>query len=260
MNSGRIIGLVSGKGGVGKTSLTVNLGVALSELGNEVTLIDTDFSASNIGVHLGRYDHPVKIQDVLDRGSSPKNAIFRHPTGLKAMVSSNEIHQIQPNLNGLSEAVSHAKKESDYVLIDCPPGLNETVEKSMSVSDELLIVTLPTQSSGINAAQIVEKAKKMRKPILGTIVNMVEETPDRELVDREIEMMTESHVMKKIPHDRAVKQSVFDNQPVVKQRPLSEASIEIKELAASLDGQQFERPSFPKIKRGVRKLKETIQN
>ncbi|MFB6193111.1 MAG: P-loop NTPase, partial [Candidatus Nanohaloarchaea archaeon] len=64
MSDGRIIGLISGKGGVGKTSLTVNLGVSLSDFGNEVTIVDADFAASNLGVYLGRYDHPVKIQQV----------------------------------------------------------------------------------------------------------------------------------------------------------------------------------------------------
>ncbi len=53
----RIVGFVSGKGGVGKTTLT--------ELGNDVTVIDTDFSASNLATYLGHYDHPVNIQDVL---------------------------------------------------------------------------------------------------------------------------------------------------------------------------------------------------
>ena len=65
MGRGRVIGLISGKGGVGKTSLGVNLGVSLSDFGVDVTLVDADFSASNLGVYLGRYEHPVKIQDVL---------------------------------------------------------------------------------------------------------------------------------------------------------------------------------------------------
>jgi len=91
MADGRIIGVVSGKGGVGKTTLCVNLALGLNELGKEVTVVDTDFDASNLGVHLGQYEHPIKMHDVLHQQADPEDAIFRHSSGMKAMVASNEI-------------------------------------------------------------------------------------------------------------------------------------------------------------------------
>lgn len=259
MDRGRVIGLISGKGGVGKTSLTVNLGISLKELGNEVTIVDTDFSASNIGVHLGRYDHPVKIQDVLDGEGDPESAVFRHHTGVKAVVSSNEIHQVSPDLTELESVIDQLSKGSDYVLVDSPPGLDETVERVIGSCDEIMIVTTPTQSSGTNAAQVVEKAKEMHKPILGTIINMSEDDPGRELVQREVEMMTESHTLGKVPHDPYMKSSIFENKPLVQYEPLSEAAIEIERLAHQLDGRKFEEPSFPKLKRGFRSLKKSLE-
>lgn len=260
MSEGRVIGLVSGKGGVGKTSLTVNIGIAMNQMGKKVTLVDTDFSASNLGVYLGRYDHPVKIQDVLSGNSRPENAFFRHPSGIEATVASTEIDQVEPDLEHLDKVIEEARKNSDYVLVDCPPGLDSKVERIMECCDEIMIVTLPTQSSGINAAQIVEKAKELRKPILGTIVNKSEDDPESELVDREIEMMTESHIITSIPHDQAVKESLFDNQPFIHRDPLSPAAIETKQLASSLAGEEFEKPAFPKLKRGINKLKDTLKN
>lgn len=253
-----MIGLVSGKGGVGKTTLTVNLGIALNELGNEVTVVDTDFSASNIGVHLGRYDHPVKIQDVLDGNARPDSALFRHHTGINAIVSSNELHHVSPDLSQLEQVINHAAERSDVVLVDSPPGLNQTVEKVIGSCGEIIVVTMPTQSAGTNAAQVVEKAKQMRKPILGTIINMAEDDPEKELVEREVEMMTESHILGKVPHDSYIKKSLFENQPLVLDEPLSEASIEIKRLAHRLSGQEFEEPKFAKFKRGINKLKDSI--
>ena len=128
MGDGRIIGLISGKGGVGKTTLTVNIGIALQQMGKKVTIVDADFSASNLGVYLGRYDHPVKIQDVLRGDADTQSAIFRHPTGIKALTSSNEINEVEPDTTSLPEILVEASKDSDYVLVDCPPGLNDTVE------------------------------------------------------------------------------------------------------------------------------------
>lgn len=260
MSDGRVIGLVSGKGGVGKTSLTVNIGIAMNQMGKDITLVDTDFSASNLGVYLGRYDHPVKIQDVLSGDSRPENAFFRHPTGIRATVASTEIHQVEPELDRLDSVISEARRNSDFVLVDLPPGLDSTVQEILECCDEILIITLPTQSSGINAAQIVEKAKQLRKPILGTIVNMSEDDPESELVDREIEMMTESHIITSIPHDQAVKASLFDNKAYINRDPFSPASLETKQLASSLAGEEYEKPSFPKLKRGLNKLKETLNN
>ncbi len=259
MDRGRVIGLISGKGGVGKTSLGVNLGIGLSEFGQEVTVVDADFSASNLGVHLGKYEHPVKVQHVLDGNSDPENAIFRHPSGIKAAVSSNEIHHVEPEAGNLAHLLNEAAKNSDYVIVDCPPGLNSTVEKVMESCDELIIITMPTQTSGINAAQIIEKAKQMRQPILGTVINMSEGEPDRELIQREVEMMTESDTIAEIPYDDKVKESLFQNTPLLKHEPLSEASLEIKKLAAALEGVQYEEPRFAGLKRKLNNLTDTLK-
>ncbi|MFB6241386.1 MAG: P-loop NTPase [Candidatus Nanosalina sp.] len=258
MSRGRIIGLLSGKGGVGKTSIGVNLSIALAEMDKEVTLVDTDFAASNLGVHLGKYDHPVKMQQVLRGDADPDSAIFQHPTGIKAAVSSNEIDQVEPGTANLRQTLVEASKDSDYVLVDCPPGLDTTVEAIMASVDELMIVTIPTQSAGINAAQIIEKAKQLKKPVLGTVVNMVEGDPEKELIEREIEMMTESHIIEQIPHEPLMKESLFNNTPLLLYEPFSEASLKIKEIAASIDGESYERPKFAKFKKKMNDIKRTF--
>jgi len=258
MSDARIIGLISGKGGVGKTTLTVNLGIALKQMGKEVTLIDADFSASNLGVYLGRYDHPVKIQKVLHEEATIEQAIFRHPTGVKAVTSSNEITQVEPDTSKLRDILEEAGEDSDYVLVDCPPGLNRTVENIIEACDELMIVTMPTQTSSLNAAQIIEKCKQMHKPILGTVLNMMEDNPEKELVEREVEMMTESHILGQIPYDEEMKEALFENTPLVLYNEHSEATHEIKHLAASLEGIKYEPPKLSKLKRGLRKIKKNI--
>ncbi|MFB6100204.1 MAG: AAA family ATPase [Candidatus Nanohalobium sp.] len=258
MAKGRIIGLISGKGGVGKTTMTVNLGIALRQLGKEVTIVDADFSASNLGVYLGRYDHPVKIQDVLHDEADVNSAVFRHPTGVNALTSSNEINQVEPDTSKLREILDDVAEDADYVLVDCPPGLDTTVENIIQACDELMIITMPTQTAGINAAQIIEKCKDLQKPILGTLVNKVEEDPEKELVEREVEMMTESHILAQIPYDEMMKESLFENKPLVQYEPLSEAAIEIQKLAHDLEGKKYEPPKFAGLKRNFRKIKKNI--
>jgi len=258
MSNGRVIGLISGKGGVGKTTLSVNLGVALQQMDKEVTVVDADFSASNLGVYLGRYDHPVKIQDVLEDGAEVDAATFRHQSGLTAITSGNEIDQVEPDTSALRDILFEASKDSDYVLVDCPPGLNSNVEEIIKACDELLIVTMPTQTAGINAAQIIERCKELKKPVLGTVLNKVEGRPDKELVEREIEMMTECHVLSEIPYDPEFKESLFENMPLILFNEYNEAVLDIKELAADLEGYRYEPPRFVSIKRKLRWLKKSI--
>ena len=258
MADGRIIGLISGKGGVGKTTLTVNLGISLQQMGKEVTIVDADFSASNLGVYLGRYDHPVKIQDVLNGDAEVESAIFRHPTGVKAITSSNEIDKVEPDTSNLQDVLYTASKNSDYVLVDCPPGLDTTVESIIEACEELAIVTMPTQTAGTNAAQIIEKCKDLQQPVLGTILNKVEDDPEKELVGREVEMMTESHILAKIPYDPEMKEALFESTPLILHNEISEAAIEIRRMASQLEGQRFEEPRFAKVKRKFRNLKKNI--
>lgn len=258
MGDGRVIGLVSGKGGVGKTTLTVNLSIALQQMGREVTVIDTDFSASNLGVYLGRYDHPVKIQDVLNEEADAESAMFRHPTGVKAITSSNEIDKVEPDVSNLEELLDKASEDSDYVLVDCPPGLDETVDSIIDACGELAIVTMPTQTAGTNAAQIIEKCKELQQPVLGTVLNKVEDDPEKELVGREVEMMTESHILAKIPYDHEMKEALFETTPLILYNEISEAAIEIRRMAHQLEGQKFEEPKFAKFKRKFRTLKKNI--
>lgn len=118
---------------------------------------------------------------------------------------------------------------------------------------------MPTQTAGINAAQIIEKAEQKRQSILGTIIKKVSNNPEKELVEREVEMMTESDTLAKIPYDEKIKESLFKNTPLLVYDPLAKSSLEISGLAADMEGQMYEKPKFAKLKRKLRNLKEAIQ-
>lgn len=258
MSETRIIGFVSGKGGVGKTTVCLNTAIALQDLGATATVVDTDFSASNLSTYLGNYDHPVTIQDVLDGDDELQDAIFRHKSGIRFISSSNEIDKVEPDLSGLRELFEEAGQEQDYVLIDCPPGISATVKTIMDACDEIFVVTEPTQTAGVNAAQVVEQALDLKKPVLGTVINKVDDDPDKELIEREIEIMTNSHVINKIPYDDTVKESQFHHTPVIEYAPNSEAAVGITKLAHHIEGKQFKEDRFSRVKRMVERIKEKV--
>ena len=79
----KTIGIVSGKGGVGKTTFVTNVGLSLIELEKDVVVVDADLSTSNLGLQLGFYQFPIGLQDVLEGNVPITNAIYTHPSGLK---------------------------------------------------------------------------------------------------------------------------------------------------------------------------------
>lgn len=93
-------------------------------------------------MHLGRYDHPEK-SDVMHQEADASSAIFRHPTGVIAIASSNEIHKVEPDTSLLRNVLEKTAEDSDYVLFDCTPGIDSTVENIMEACNELLIITCP---------------------------------------------------------------------------------------------------------------------
>ena len=79
----RIIGVVSGKGGVGKTTMVANVGTALAKMGKDVIVLDANLTTPSLGMHLGLPLYPVTIHDVLKGRASIKDAIYVHDSGLK---------------------------------------------------------------------------------------------------------------------------------------------------------------------------------
>src|SRR3989344_74108 len=83
----KIYGIISAKGGVGKTTSAINLAAALNKLGEDVMIVDANFSTPNVGLHLGAPVVPVTLNHVLDGKANARNAVYEH-NGLKVLLSS----------------------------------------------------------------------------------------------------------------------------------------------------------------------------
>ena len=84
----RVIGILSGKGGVGKTTLTGNLAVELAKLGKEVYAIDCNISTSHLGMYFGFYDYDITLNDVLRGSHEIEDSIYEHKSGVKIVPGS----------------------------------------------------------------------------------------------------------------------------------------------------------------------------
>jgi len=235
----KTIGIMSLKGGVGKTSIVAGLGSALAELGKKVLLIDANFSAPNLGIHFNLIEPEVAIQHVLGRKSNISDAIY-NVGGLDIMPA-----EIFSKLNfspmRLRERINPLKRKYDIILIDSSPTMSEESVATFLAADEIFFVTTPDHSTLSNTLKFIKEANERGTPIDGLILNQVHDK-SFEIPLSDIESATNYPVLAVLPFDIDVKEAQSKFIPSTKHKPNSKGSKELKKLAATIVGQKV--PGF----------------
>lgn len=239
---GKVIGIISIKGGVGKTSCTANLGAALAgEFNQKVLVVDANFTAPNLAFHLGLADPDVTLHDVLSNKVQPHKAIFAYEKNLHILPGSLLRYRVNPFK--LREKIYKLRSDYDIILLDSSPNLNDELLATMLAADELLVITspdFPTLSCTMHAIKI---AKEKKTPIVGLILNRVHNR-SFELSLEEIEKTTGVPVIGFIPEDINVLESLAATSPATLYSPSSPSSVEFKKIAAALVHQDYADPRF----------------
>jgi len=233
---GRTIGVLSIKGGVGKTTISIALGDTISGFGKKVLLVDANFSMPNLGTHLKIIDPEKSLHDVLSKTANVRDAIQNLETFDVLPASIFTTTQINPF--DLKKKISGLKRIYDFIIIDSSPALNEETLAAMMASDELFIVTTPdhpTLSATLKAAKLANQRKTQ---INGLILNKVHNR-NFELSIDDIEKTAEIPVMAVIPHDVHILESLSKFKPLTSHKPNSLASKEYKKLAGVLVGEKY---------------------
>lgn len=233
---GKVIGVISLKGGVGKTSVVVSLGEAVAGLGKKVLLIDGNLSAPNLGMHLKIIDPEKTLHDVLDNKFQMKDAIHTYKTMdviPASMFGNDKINPLK-----LKEKIKTLKKDYDLIIIDSSPALNEETLAVMIASDSLLVVTTPDFPTMSMTLKAIRMAKQRGTPIDGLIINRVY-NKDFELSLDEIEGTSEVPIMAVIPHDIKVMKALSEFKPYTQYEMKSEGTREFKKLASALVGEKY---------------------
>ena len=245
----RIITIASGKGGVGKTTLTANLGIALAMRGKRVLLVDSDVAMANLSLMLGMQSSPITLHDVLLGESSIKDAIYDGPQGINLIPSGLSLESYRRVDSERLEATIKSVAESyDFVLLDAPAGIEKNVMSAISAGDEVLLVTMPDSPSIADVLKTKIVAQRLGSKPIGVIINFLrgekgEVSPD------DIMKMLELPVYGRIPYDAEVRKSFMQEKvsPVIIRRPEAPASAAIHKTAAKLAGLPIE---FETKKRG----------
>ncbi len=247
------ITIASGKGGVGKTMLSSNLGIALSQFGKDVTILDADIEMANLELHLGLEGMDVTLHDVLAGEADISQAIYQGPQGVKVIpagISLDGLRKADPEM--LEEVLGKLLRNTEILLIDAPAGLGRSVVTALAAGQELIIVANPEISSMSDALKTKIVASKLGSHILGTVLNRVG-YDKTDLTVQEVEVILETKILATIPEDPEVRRSAAFGTPVIIRKPDSPAAVAIKKLAADLIGEKYIPPK-PKKESFMKRL------
>lgn len=153
-----VIVVTSGKGGVGKTTTTSNIGAALASLGKKVILIDTDIGLRNLDLVMGLENRVVfNLVDVVEGSCKIQNAAIKDKRfpGLSLLPAAQTKDKDAVNEEQMKKLCEELKKEYDYILLDCPAGIEQGFKNAVAGADRAIVVTTPEVSAVRDADKII---------------------------------------------------------------------------------------------------------
>ncbi len=232
----KTIGILSLKGGVGKTSVVSSLGDALSGFGKTVLLVDANYSAPNLGIHWNIINPEVTLHHVLARTANIKDAV--HHVNNLDIIPASIFSKTQINPFILKDKLNQVKRQYDFILIDSAPAANDDVLSVILASNSLIFVTTPDYPTLSSTLKSIKIAKERGAVIDGLILNKVH-NKDFEISIDVIEKTIEAPVLAVIPYDINVLESLSKFIPFTSHKPRAEGSVEYKKLAAMFTGQKY---------------------
>ena len=202
---GDIIGLISGKGGVGKTTITACLGAALSEQGYRVLLCDGDFSLRDLDIILGKEDEVCfDAYNALEDKSMADDVVIKVQSNLYFLPASQSVRWEDMGRKKYRKLVSHLAKSYDYVLVDCPAGIGRGLESIVELAQRFLIITQPLWVSIRNAARAIQFCREYGHRDYAVVFNAVRTDRDMPNMYDMLEALGAEYVGSIFPYDTQI--------------------------------------------------------
>lgn len=253
----RIIVTTSGKGGVGKTTVTANLGMALARLGRKVVLVDADFGLRNLDLLLGLENRVVYTAvEVFSGECRLEQALVRdkRESGLVLLPAAQNRTKEAVNPDQMKQLVADLRKVYDYVVIDCPAGIEMGFRNAIVAAEEALIVTTPEIAAVRDADRVVGLLEAQGVKRIHLILNrlrpaMVQANDMMSVQD--VQELLAIPLIGVVPEDERVIVSTNRGEPLVLAETPSAAGIAFDNIARRLEGETVEFIDLNAVQNGI---------
>jgi flagellar biosynthesis protein FlhG len=245
----QVIAVTAGKGGVGKSNVSVNLAVALAQLDKKVMLLDADLGLANLDIMLGlhaKYNLSHVVQGICDLS----DIILQGPNGIRVIpaASGTEFmtHLSHAEHAGIIDAFNELTEDLDYLIIDTAAGISDTVLSFTRSSQELIVVVCDEPTSLTDAYALIKvMSKRYEWTNFHVLANMVRNLKDGKDLFNKLFRVSEQFLdvqlnyLGAVPFDEHVHKAVKKQKPVLVAYPDSNASFSFKELADTVSNLPF---------------------
>ncbi|BAB06746.1 septum site-determining protein MinD [Halalkalibacterium halodurans] len=257
---GEAIVITSGKGGVGKTTTSANIGTALALSGKKVCLVDTDIGLRNLDVVMGLENRIIyDLVDVVEGRCRLKQALIKDKRfeclNLLPAAQTKDKSAVTPEQ--MKEIVEELKQEYDYVLIDCPAGIEQGFKNAVAGADKAIVVTTPEISSVRDADRIIGLLEKEEVEAPRLVVNRIRGhmMKNGEMLDvDEIVSILAIELLGIVVDDENVIKFSNKGEPIAL-HPDSKASVAYRNIARRILGETVPLMSFEQEKGVLAKIK-----
>ena len=241
----QVIAVTGGKGGVGKSNISVNLGVALAQMRRRVVLLDGDLGLANIDVLLGLKAEK-NLTDVLSGSCDLSDILLKGPAGLKIVPASSGVQQMAslgPQEHAaLIHAFSELSDQLDVLIVDTAAGISDTVISFVRASQEVVVVVCDEPSSITDAYALIKLLNREYGMFrFRVIANMTRTTQEGRLLFNKLNGVCERFLdvslqyVGHVPFDENVRKAGQKQKPLIEYAPISKASQAIRAIAEQVD-------------------------
>ncbi len=253
----RVITLTSGKGGVGKTSLSVNLAIWLRRLGKRVVILDADFGLANIEIMLGIRPQ-YNLADLMFRGKSINDIITYGPEGIGFISGGSGINEManltREQIFHLIQKLEELDRQTDVIIVDTGAGIGDSVLEFVAASAEVLLVVTPEPTSITDAYALLKtlnrnSSYKPEKTMLRMVANQVRGNKDADELFEKLGVVVNKFLnididyLGAVPYDLNMQRAVMRQEPLSMASPTASAARSIEKIASLLTDKEEEKIS-----------------
>ncbi len=241
-----VLSVTSGKGGVGKTSIVVNMAILLASRGKKVLVLDADLGLANVDVMLGLAPK-LTIEHVLDGQCSLADIVLEGPGGIKIIPASSgiqELSDLKPEQQiSIMDALDHFEGDLDFMFVDTGAGISKNVMYFNAASQRIIVVATPEPTSITDAYALIKVlCRQYGIKRFDLIVNNVTSKSEGDHVAEKLSLVCERflgdvalEILGSIPHDKTIPECIKAQKAFVDVHPQSEVTKRLSRIVGKLE-------------------------